>query len=373
MLKKLDVYQKPHEDFRVRTKSGAAISMVVVVIFVLLVLVEFGSYMQTSLSPRMVVDSELQGKLEVYVDIYFPNIPCSYLSLDAMDVNKHHQIDIRSKVVKRRYKNGVRMSENEIATELNQAKAKIALKRDPGYCGSCYGSESSPGQCCNTCEEVREAYRLKGWAFKNSDHIDQCASEGFKEELERVKDEGCEVRGTFQVNRIAGNFHFAPGKSFEHSQMHVHDLQPFPDGVDWNFAHRIRKIRFGNEASELIGPLKNVNRIGETRIGMHQYYLKIVPTELPDRPSEVSYQYSATSHFVPVTHSNHGALPGVFFNYDLSPVKVTYVDTSQSFFSFLTNLVITMGGLFAFSTFIDAFVYSFGRFTLRSGPQGLKF
>lgn len=27
--------------------------------------------------------------------------------------------------------------------------------------------------CCNNCEDVREAYRKKGWAFSNPDLIDQ--------------------------------------------------------------------------------------------------------------------------------------------------------------------------------------------------------
>lgn len=27
--------------------------------------------------------------------------------------------------------------------------------------------------CCNTCEEVREAYRRKGWAFSNAELIEQ--------------------------------------------------------------------------------------------------------------------------------------------------------------------------------------------------------
>lgn len=32
---------------------------------------------------------------------------------------------------------------------------------------SCYGAESDDIMCCNTCEEVREAYRRKGWAVSN--------------------------------------------------------------------------------------------------------------------------------------------------------------------------------------------------------------
>ena len=32
---------------------------------------------------------------------------------------------------------------------------------------SCYGAENAETLCCNTCEEVREAYRKRGWAISN--------------------------------------------------------------------------------------------------------------------------------------------------------------------------------------------------------------
>eukprot|EP00490_Sorites_sp_Unknown_P004126 CAMPEP_0114659490 /NCGR_PEP_ID=MMETSP0191-20121206/17959_1 /TAXON_ID=126664 /ORGANISM="Sorites sp." /LENGTH=113 /DNA_ID=CAMNT_0001884883 /DNA_START=280 /DNA_END=619 /DNA_ORIENTATION=- len=35
--------------------------------------------------------------------------------------------------------------------------------KDPNYCGSCYGAESTPNQCCNTCEDIQAAYHAKGW------------------------------------------------------------------------------------------------------------------------------------------------------------------------------------------------------------------
>lgn len=35
------------------------------------------------------------------------------------------------------------------------------------------------------------------------------------------------IIGFLQVNKVAGNFHFAPGKSFQQAHMHVHDLMPF--------------------------------------------------------------------------------------------------------------------------------------------------
>jgi len=35
------------------------------------------------------------------------------------------------------------------------------------------------------------------------------------------------VYGFLEVNKVAGNFHFAPGKSFQQSGVHVHDLLAF--------------------------------------------------------------------------------------------------------------------------------------------------
>jgi hypothetical protein len=69
--------------------------------------------------------------------------------------------------------------------ELGDESAAVApLPAD--YCGSCYGSEPTPGNgfffpiiliilgyCCNTCAEVQENYRKKGWAFGNADEIEQ--------------------------------------------------------------------------------------------------------------------------------------------------------------------------------------------------------
>ncbi|THG00711.1 hypothetical protein TEA_000206 [Camellia sinensis var. sinensis] len=50
------------------------------------------------------------------------------------------------------------------------------LEHNETYCGSCYGAEASDNDCCNSCEDVREAYRKKGWAISNPDMIDQTAS-----------------------------------------------------------------------------------------------------------------------------------------------------------------------------------------------------
>jgi hypothetical protein len=63
---------------------------------------------------------------------------------------------------------------------------------------------------------------------------------------------------------VAGNFHFAPGKSFQSQHNHVHDLQPFKTGV-FNVSHEIHRISFGKEFPGIINPLDGVVKI----VGTH--------------------------------------------------------------------------------------------------------
>lgn len=58
--------------------------------------------------------------------------------------------------------------------------------------------------------------------------------------------EGCQIYGFMEVNRVGGSFHIAPGKSFSISHIHVHDVQPFASSR-FNTSHRINTLSFGEE------------------------------------------------------------------------------------------------------------------------------
>lgn len=124
-------------------------------------------------------------------------------------------------------------------------------------CGSCYGAAVDPNRCCNTCEEVREAYRERRWALDNLENISQCQEEKFSEKLKTAFAQGCQVYGSLIVNRVSGSFHIAPGKSFSVSHVHVHDVQPFSSG-EFNTTHTIRHLSFGTSIdSRTHNPLKD--------------------------------------------------------------------------------------------------------------------
>ena len=232
---------------------------------------------------------------------------------------------------------------------------------DPSRCESCYGAEARPGQCCNTCAEVQDAYRAKGWAFVNHEGIVQCKREGYSDKLKAVAKEGCSVSGHLIVNKVAGNFHIAPGKSFQQSHMHVHDLQPFHQSF-WNLSHTIQSLSFGKPYPGIRNPLDGASVENEkTTSFMYQYFLKIVPTSYTRSDGLViaTNQFSVTEHAKPlgIGRATHG-LPGVFFMYDVSPMIVRLSEDSKSFAHFLVGVCAIVGGVYTVAGIIDSFIYT---------------
>lgn len=45
---------------------------------------------------------------------------------------------------------------------------------------------------------------------------------------------------------MAGNLHFAPGKSYQNGPYHVHDLSPF-QATAFDFSHTIHGLSFGKK------------------------------------------------------------------------------------------------------------------------------
>ena len=87
---------------------------------------------------------------------------------------------------------------------------------------------------------------------------------------------------------------------------------------------------------------------------MFQYFLKVVSTQFRSLDGQLvnTNQYSAT-HFerdlskgyqennpagLHVAHTMTG-VPGVFFNYEISPILVVHTETRQSFAHFITSYV----------------------------------
>ncbi len=126
-------------------------------------------------------------------------------------------------------------------------------------CGSCYGAGATKDACCNTCAEVQKAYSDKQWNLPDLDTILQCKLEGIADQQKEQMNEGCNVHGKLSINKVAGNIHFAPGKSFQQGNAHIHDLHEYMKGQNYDWTHTIHTLGFG----EVVGfenPLDTVSK-----------------------------------------------------------------------------------------------------------------
>ncbi|TFK74814.1 Sec1-like protein [Pluteus cervinus] len=365
---------------------------------------EFLDYRKVNVDTSVVVDRSRGEKLSVRLNVTFPRVPCYLLSLDVMDVSGETQRDVAHNIWKLRLDS----QGNEIPHSHNPDPQndldKINTARGDNYCGSCYGGLEPENGCCNTCEDVRLAYVNRGWSFANPDAIEQCKSEGWADKLKEQADEGCNVSGLIRVNKVVGNIHLSPGRSFQTNTRNLYELVPYlrDDGNRHDFSHTIHKFVF--EGDDEYDYFKSqVSRSMRERLGlghplerhtartskaqyMFQYFLKVVATEfrsLDGHYNVKSHQYSTTQFERDLAeggqgdtpegvHVQHGinGIPGVFFNFEISPILVVHSESRQSFAHFLTSTCAIVGGVLTVASLVDSALFATGRALKKGSSNG---
>ncbi|GAA5938031.1 retrograde cargo receptor ERV46 [Sporobolomyces koalae] len=404
----IDAFGKTMEDVKIKTGFGGMLTLVSLSLILALTLYEFVDYRRVHMEPSIVVDRSRGEKLVVNLNVTFPRVPCYLLSVDIMDISGEHQNDVNHDLLKTRIsESGKPIVAASKGKELAGDAERIARQKQEGYCGTCYGGTPptegpNPG-CCNSCDDVRESYVRRGWSFVNPDSIEQCVSEGWSNKIKEQSTEGCNLAGKVHVNKVIGNFHLSPGRSFQANAMHVHDLVPYLQGGNkHDFGHEIHGFSFASETEDeffrsgssrtnrertkkdlgIVNPLDGMKAHTEESNYMFQYFLKVVSTqfEFLDGRELKTHQYSVTQYERDLSNKNqqskdghghqttHGyaGVPGLFFNYEISPLKVTHVEERQSFAHFLTSTCAIVGGVLTIAGLIDGFVYA-GRNRLKTG------
>jgi len=380
-LKAFDAYPKPAEEFRVRTVSGAVISLICGLIILVLVWGEFIYYLRVTVVPEITLDQYRHKRLNVTFDITFPHIGCAFLGVDTMDVSGNHQLDIRHGVYKQRLsENGENIANprrefvdsrpSKVEKEAAEARERAVATgtEDPEdnakkeECGDCYGAQSASIRCCNTCEDVQKAYEAKGWLL-NRDNVPQCVKEMTTDDMkdQLAAKEGCRVYGYVTVDKIAGNFHIAPGISAQGGSQHIHSTSMLPDDI--NVTHTIHYLSFGESYPGQENPLDRHTEVDLKGAMMSQYFLNVVPTTYKYRDGRilVTNQFSVTTHSHKVNmeeaRKRGAGTPGMYISYDMSPISITYREYQRSFAHFLTGVCAIVGGIFTIMGFFDKIVY----------------
>lgn len=224
------------------------------------------------------------------------------------------------------------------------------------------------------------------WAFGRGENVEQCTREHYAERLDEQRGEGCRIEGGIRVNKVVGNFHIAPGRSFSNGNMHVHDLDNFYNSpISHVFTHKIHALRFGPQLPDEViaktgggksmpwtnhhmNPLDDTEQTADEPGHNFMYFVKVVPTSyLPLGWEKASYlnalgsdnadlgafgkyrdgsvethQYSVTSHHRSLAGGNaasqghkerlhaYGGIPGVFVSYVSQKSALTVQNTSNN-------------------------------------------
>ena len=251
-FRSIDTHSPISAEFRIRPLSGALISLFTLLLTLYLISSEYSYNLNPTFLDHVHVMPQSPDGLEVEFDISFPHIPCALLATDANDPTgqsqsfhidkKHrvwkHRLDKDGKRVgrKSRFELGGTVTREDQLETLQKAKDMDAMEEidkarkleeegggsnsnnnpdeeveDEQACGSCYGA-GDEGECCNTCDDVKRAYRRKQWHIPDITTIVQC--QHLKHAAEE-EGEGCNVHGYVALSTGGGNLHFAPDRQWE--------------------------------------------------------------------------------------------------------------------------------------------------------------
>lgn len=269
-LRQLDIFpkfdSKFEHDARDRTLAGGLLSFTSLAIIFFLVVTEIRFFFSVESRHELFVDNtDLGATLSVFLNISFHAVPCDLMSIDAINAFGEYQEHIDKNVKKHRIDKDGKFI--EIADELIEAEVQEEVKKQEEHMTpeakakrakdmcSCYGAENFPGQCCKTCDDIKNLYVARKWNFDVNDMaFVQCAKERFLHAQQKTSHEGCNLEGVLKLKRVQGNIHLVPGRIFEHLGMHLHDLGN-EETKHLNLSHTVHTLRFGQPFPGLVNPL----------------------------------------------------------------------------------------------------------------------
>lgn len=326
VLKELDAFPKVPENYQETSASGGSVSIIIFLFIGILVTSEFWYYRGVETKYDYEVDTDTDSKLQINVDMTVAML-CDDIGADVLDLSG---------------------SSLELGDKLSLEPTYFELTED----------QMSWLRMFRHMHAFVEGYRaLKVLEEFNNNGPTYMPRRKDGEKQDKPYD-ACRVHGSFEVNKVAGNFHITAGKSIYHPRGHAH-LSAFVPSDSFNYSHRIDALSFGPWAPGHINPLDGDLVTTDKKLQMYQYYIKIVPTTIKSLNGQVTKtnQYSVTQRIREINHEagSHG-ISGIFFKYDMSSIMVRVESRHRSFWGFLVRLCGIVGGIFATSGMMHSLI-----------------
>ncbi|CAI5459817.1 unnamed protein product [Closterium sp. Yama58-4] len=390
-ISKLHAFPKAEDHLTQKTLSGAIVTLLGVATMMVLFAHELSFVLTPEVQQEMAVDKTPRDeKLDVYLNISFPSLPCNVISLDALDMSGNHEVDIATNMYKIRLDRHGQLADSRWLKDPTGAWRQSKSKKRKGEFVNDLNDDFLD-HLAASCTKLKALYvapertillfavwkDLLSVTDAGLDDFFRCCPQLNQLTLHRRVAlppsffQLANLRslyftnlyGHLSVERVAGNFHVSV-----HGQSYLVLQQVFSSVGDVNVSHIIHSLGFGVPYPGRLNPLDGFVRIlpplkeGEDPArssGTFKYFLKVVPTRFHFWHGGVvkTNQYSISEYFT-ASSPQSNALPAVYFLYDLSPIAVSITESHRSFFHFLTRLCAVLGGTFALTGMLDRWVYS---------------
>ncbi|CAF0916962.1 unnamed protein product [Brachionus calyciflorus] len=325
--KNLDAFPKLEDDYKELSSTRGTISLLVYGVILTLVCLNIRDYFSDSVKYSYDVDFDYDSKLKLNVDITVA-MPCQSIGADVMDKSSKNTISNQN----------INMEDTWFELSPNQHKNHEFI--------------------ANIYDNIRKDYHSLHSSLWHSFHK-LPNSLGPREVYPHHGPDACRIHGTYDLNKIAGNFHIIIGKSVSFMGNHAHMVN-FLAQTKANFSHRIDNFSFGDNSNLVHNALNFDIKVTESDKTSFQYFVSVVSTEIN---SNQAYQYSVTEKHREIDHGkdSHGTA-GILFKYDISPLKVKVNYDGMGFLELLISLIGIIGGIFATSTMLNSIFQSFKDF-----------
>ncbi|KAH9902360.1 DUF1692-domain-containing protein [Cubamyces lactineus] len=305
-LAQFDAFPKVPSTYKTRSESRGFLTIFVAIVALLLVLNDIGEYIWGWPDYEFGVDTDQSNTLDINVDMVV-NMPCQYLSVDLRDA-----VGDRLFLSDGFRRDGTKFDIGQ-ATTLKEHAAALSARQAVAQ------SRSSRGF-------FDVLLRRPGNRYKPTYNYQPDGS-------------ACRVFGTITAKRVTANLHVTTlGHGYASSQHVDHKMM--------NLSHVITEFSFGPYFPDITQPLDNSFELTHDPFVAYQYFLHVVPTTYiaPRSKPLHTHQYSVTHYTRALDH--HRGTPGIFFKFDLEPMKLTIHQRTTTLVQLIIRCVGVIGGVF---------------------------
>ncbi|XP_066148144.1 endoplasmic reticulum-Golgi intermediate compartment protein 2 [Euwallacea fornicatus] len=325
-VKKMDIFPKIEDPYKMTSSVGGTFSIITFIIIGWLLYSEISYYFNSKFVFKFSPDVELEEKLKINIDMTVA-MPCGLVGTDVLDSTNQNT-----------FKFG-QLEEEDTWFELSDNQ-KVHFENKKHF--NSY---------------LREEYHAVKdllWKSSFSTHFGEMPP---RDHTPDRPYDGCRIYGSLVLNKVAGNFHITAGKSISLPRGHIH-ISAFISDTDYNFTHRINRLSFGDSSPGIVHPLEGDELIIPNSMTVVNYFIEVVPTTVKTFLNTIStYQYSVKELTRPINHDkgSHG-IPGIYFKYDMSALRVTVSQERDHLGMFLARLCAIVGGVYVCSGIVNNIV-----------------